>query len=251
MPVWSPLLLNGPAEIQKYFSLLGIYIEQPSTELIQANCCITISSWHQDKTIHWLDNLKSLRRIGSDNPVILLSFLPEVTIKNQILFSHEGIYFLRLPFTFLEFNAIIASIDKPNNLILNKVQDQLCYEHIYSSWINLRHGKPGEMINVIFVPLRMSLLLDLDPNEKLKVIQQIVNGPVSTYWQSPIMQSIRKDAEKLKDNGGLETIIHNFFNDLNELFATISYHSILANQKMVRKIDELIFTFNKIDKSLS
>jgi hypothetical protein len=249
MAIWSPLLLNSPVELLKYFSGLGIYIEQSDNDLFHDNYCIVLSTWHQEKTFQWLNTLKTLRRTGSYNPVILISFLPEEAIMNQVLFSREGLYFLRLPFSSKDFISLLASINNPCVKILDRTRQQLCFENICALWVNLHHGKSDEMINTIFVPLRMALLLDVENKEKLNVIQQIVDGPNSKYWHSPIILSIRNDVKNLKYNSGLGTIIHQFFNDLSELFANIN--ALQTDHNMVEKIDHLISTFNEIDKSLS
>ena len=98
MPEWPPFLVNCPSQISEFFISRNIHFEEYGQNHLKEYHCIILSTWHSDKAMYWLGNLKLLRRTGVFNPVILLSFQTEATIFSQILFPHEGIYFLRLPF---------------------------------------------------------------------------------------------------------------------------------------------------------
>ena len=251
MPEWPPFLVNCPSQISEFFISRNIHFEEYGQNHLKEYHCIILSTWHSDKAMYWLGNLKLLRRTGVFNPVILLSFQTEATIFSQILFPHEGIYFLRLPFTPQQLYAFTDSIKNPDDLVLRQVQQQLCYESICQSWNYLHHGKPNELLNTVLVPLRMALLLDVDFGEKISVVKQIVVEHISNYWQSPLIKSMQKDAGKLTGITGMERKIHFFFNELNALINETKNLTHLNENEMVKKSDELIRTFKEIDKSLS
>ena len=212
MTIWSPLLLNCPRQISEYLCSLKITHEESEQDQIRNNHCILLSTWHFDKTNNWLVYLKTLRRKAVFNPVILFSFQEKaVILLNQISFPREGVFILRLPFTVMEFKACISSIVNPNSLTLGGIQQQLCFENICSSWNRLRHGKPDEMVNSILIPLRMVLLLDADFEEKFKVLNNIINGQIAKYWQSPLMSGMRTDSEQLDLKNEVGVLLHNFF----------------------------------------
>ncbi|MDP2237024.1 MAG: hypothetical protein Q8J88_11375 [Bacteroidales bacterium] len=251
MPKWTPFLINCPSQILEFFISRNIHFEEYTQNALNENHCIILSAWHPDKTTYWLENLNLLRRTGTFNPVILLSFQTESNTLSHLLFPTEGIYFMRLPFSPQQIFVCTESIKDPDNLVFRQMQHQLCFESVCMSWNNLQHGKSNELLNIVLVPLRMALLLDVHIEEKISVVNQIIDEHISNYWQSPLIKSIQNDSEKLEGKSDMERKIHMFFYDLNALITNAKNLTHLNENEMIKKIDELIRGFKEIDKSLN
>lgn len=249
--MWSPMMINCPMKIERLFRLLNLGIDECNTELISADDCLILSTWHPDQKIWWLENLKTIRRQGILNPIIILSVESKSFIFSQITFITEGVHFLRLPFNKLEFDSLMASLSAPDISILKQIQHQLCLEDIYFTWKSLRHGNQLEIINSIFYPLRIALLLDTDAIEKRKIVTGIVNGTVLGYLQLPEIISLRRSSESLRGGDVKEAKIHDFFSDLDALLGKITSAALFDDKAMVNTIDNLICSFREIDKLIN
>lgn len=249
--MWSPKLINCPMKIERFFRLLNLGIDECNTGLIIADDCLVLSTWHPDPKIWWLENLKTIRRQGILNPIIILSVESKSFIYSQITFITEGVHFLRLPFNKLEFDSLMASLSVPDISTLKQVQNQLCLEDINYTWKSLRHGNQLEIINSIFYPLRIALLLDTDAIEKKKIVAGIVNGTVSKYWHLPEIISLRKSSELMNRINVQEAKIYDFFFDIDALLGKITSVALFDDEEMINTIDNLICSFREIDKLIN
>jgi hypothetical protein len=238
-------------KIERFFRLLNIGIDECNTELINTDDCLILSTWHPDPKLCWLENLKTIRRQGILNPIIILSVESKSFIYSQITLITEGVHFLRLPFNKLEFDSLKASLSAPDISTLKQVQNQLYLDDINFTWKSLRHGNQLEIINSIFYPLRIALLLDTDAIEKKKIVTRIVNGTVSRYWQLPEIISLRRSSELMNGSNVQEAKIHDFFFDIDALLGKITSSALFEDEEMVNTIDNLICSFHEIDKLIN
>jgi hypothetical protein len=246
--MWFPFLFNCPVKVEKFFRLLNLVNSEYDKENLNSNHCIILSTWHPDQNFSWLDYLKTIRMQGFLNPVIILSVETKSCIYSQINFISEGVHFLRLPFTKSEYKLLIASLMMPDNTALKQAQYQLDLEYVYLNWKKLRHGHQLEILNSVFYPLRAALLLDTNAIEKKKIVAEIVNGPVTKYWQIPEIISLRKSSESFRESNDLIKKVHGFFSNLDILIEKITSDDLFEDEALVNTIDNLIFSFREIDK---
>lgn len=242
------MLINCPKKIANFFQLLSLDIDDHDKNEISTNNCLILSTWNPDPKIFWLENLKSIRSQGYFNPLIILSVESQSVIYSQISFLTEGIYFLRLPFKKAEFESLFSSLVIPDSSKIRQVQDQLRLEEFDIAWKSLRHGKSLEIVNSIFSPLRMALKLDIDTDEKKKVIKEIVDGPILSYWHLPQIKLLICTAESFDGSHCKGLKIHDFFNDLSILIENMASESLIDDEAALTNIDKLNYTFREIDK---
>jgi hypothetical protein len=227
MPAGKSLyLFNCPNCLMQYTQNIGVNCIGVSSldDLTQLGIPIIISTWKQDSSVLWIENIKRIRRKGFANPIIVTSFEKEDIISRV---DKDGLHlrFIRLPFNELELMNQFEKAVTINPHDINILRQKLYRDYINTTLPELKHGKKLEFANQLFVPLRAALTLDGSDEKKQKLIKEILGEGITDFWFSNEITELKECIYYLLPENQSEEDLKSLFAQTETIITSLSNNS--------------------------